>query len=358
MFQVRAETRFDFLSSVYRRLYESSAATAFQHPVWLDCLYRHLAPAAGAEPLVVTASREDGSLALVLPLLRRRRKWLRTLEFADLGVSDYAGPVCTAPTLRAIGDDPWARAQLRRALGRFHLMRVPKVRGDGTDLARLLGGATRVPMEGRAHAVRLAPPFARWRTANMDASLCRELDKKRRKLARKGSLTFERLADPAAIAETFRRSEELRRPRFEERGRTDILADPAALAFYIDVATSGMAEGFARTYALALDGKTIATLFGIRRERRLMVLVTAFDGGFRKLSLGNLLFEDVIADCIASGDEVFDLTIGDEGYKKDFGTVPTELTTVLRGGSLVGHLASRLLSRRWGSEIVKGLVRA
>jgi hypothetical protein len=50
--QVTAEPRFDFVGAEYGRLFERSDATAFQHPLWLDGLYRNLAPPLGAEPLV------------------------------------------------------------------------------------------------------------------------------------------------------------------------------------------------------------------------------------------------------------------------------------------------------------------
>ena len=43
-FDVRIENAFDFLSSEYAELFNRSAATAFQHPIWLDGLYGKLVP--------------------------------------------------------------------------------------------------------------------------------------------------------------------------------------------------------------------------------------------------------------------------------------------------------------------------
>ncbi|TIR63470.1 MAG: cellulose biosynthesis protein CelD, partial [Mesorhizobium sp.] len=39
MFEVTAEDAFDFRSTEYAELFASSAATAFQHPIWLAQLY-------------------------------------------------------------------------------------------------------------------------------------------------------------------------------------------------------------------------------------------------------------------------------------------------------------------------------
>jgi CelD/BcsL family acetyltransferase involved in cellulose biosynthesis len=95
-FDIAIEQGFDFLSPDYAELFDNSAATAFQHPLWLDTLYTRLASHVGATPLVVVVRhRATGALAMVLPLLRIRRGPIRTVEFADLRVSDYLAPVCS-----------------------------------------------------------------------------------------------------------------------------------------------------------------------------------------------------------------------------------------------------------------------
>src|ERR1041384_4084659 len=90
--EVAVEPLFDFLSGEYAQLFAWSRATAFQHPRWLDALYRKLAPAVNADPVIVTVRRE-GHLAMLLPLVRRRYGTLAAIQFADLGGSDYAFPV-------------------------------------------------------------------------------------------------------------------------------------------------------------------------------------------------------------------------------------------------------------------------
>lgn len=357
MFQVRAVSSFDFTAPGYSALFARSEATAFQHPIWLDRLYARLAPPFGATPLVVLVT-ENGRLALVLPLLRRRRGGLRVVEFADLGVSDYAAPVCSAEDFERICADRTALGSIAQALRPYDLLRVPKVRSDGLDLSRLLPRSLKQQMTGHAHAARLNGPFQTWRQANMPPCYCRELDRKRKKLSRRGPYRIVRITEAGAIAATFAASLELRRPRFLARGTPDVLEDSAAMSFYVEVAAAGASDGWARTYAMTFGGETVATLFALHHRRRLLVLLSAFDERLRKLSVGSLLFEDVIADCIREGDEVFDLTIGDEGYKKAFGTEQTGLGAVLKPGSIVGQVAHLMLSTTWTTNIVKGLARS
>ena len=49
-FDIVVEQSFDFLSPEYAELFDRSAATAFQHPIWLHSLYTRLAPEAGRNP--------------------------------------------------------------------------------------------------------------------------------------------------------------------------------------------------------------------------------------------------------------------------------------------------------------------
>ena len=101
MFDVAVDPLFNFLSGEYAELFACSRATAFQHPKWLDAIYRKLLPPKAA-PLIITVRRE-GRLAMVLPLVRRRYGALRAIEFADFGVSDYA---CAIVSERRRRHDP------------------------------------------------------------------------------------------------------------------------------------------------------------------------------------------------------------------------------------------------------------
>ncbi|MBN9013007.1 MAG: cellulose biosynthesis protein CelD, partial [Rhizobiales bacterium] len=68
--------------------------------MWLDAIYQKLVPHLKVDPLIVTVrDAADGRLVMLLPLVRRRHRGLRTIEFADLGVSDYVAPVASDATI-------------------------------------------------------------------------------------------------------------------------------------------------------------------------------------------------------------------------------------------------------------------
>ena len=78
------------LESVQRGL----KCTGFQSLNWLTVLYEELAPSKRAMPrVVIVTERNSGEVAIVLPLIVIKKRTLTVARSADLGVSDYGGPM-------------------------------------------------------------------------------------------------------------------------------------------------------------------------------------------------------------------------------------------------------------------------
>lgn len=339
-FDVCIDDAFDFLSEEYAELFKGSDATAFQHPLWLDSLYRKLAPAAAAKPLVVVVrARATGALAAVLPLLRVRRGPMRTIEFADLRVSDYLSPVCAATTFADLLQDRHACERLRRLLRPFDLLRVPKLLDARMPIENLLGAPHRSLMDTNAYATVLVAPFEQWQISALGRSYQKELAKKWRQIHKKGELSFSCCTDSASIAAAMEMMRKFRGPRFQAQGDGDLLQRQEYFDFYSDVALRGVGS-FTRLYAMKMDGNVIATALGLVHRDSLLVVMTAFDiEGYKSQSIGALMFERVAKDCIERGDRILDFTIGDEPYKMQFGGQPTPISSVTQAGSTAGALA-------------------
>lgn len=345
-FDIVVEQSFDFLSPEYAELFDQSAATAFQHPIWLHSLYTRLAPEAGATPLVVVVRcRATGALAMVLPLLRIRRGPLRTVEFADLRVSDYLAPVCSAEVFSQLLDDAAACAQLRRLVRPFDLLRMTKLPNGRLAIESLLGASGRVSMETNAYATVLVAPFEQWRASAIDRSYQKELAKKYRRLQKKGALSFSCCCDDASVLEVLDVMKKFRGPRFHAQGDGDLLQRPKYYGFYSDVALRGLGS-FVRLYAMKMDGEVIAAVLGLCHRGSFLIIMSAFDiAGYRSQSLGALMFEQVARDCIERGDRMLDFTIGDEPYKKLFGAQPSPMWAITQAGSTAGAIAAFALKQ-------------
>lgn len=339
-FDIAIEEAFNFLSPDYAALFDGSAATAFQHPLWLDSLYTRLAAHAGARPLVVVVRRRaSGALAMVLPLLRIRRGPIRTIEFADLRVSDYLAPVCSPEVFASLLEDEGACAEIRRLVRPFGLLRMTKLPDGRLPVESLLGAPRRVSMETNAYATVLAAPFEQWRSSALDRSYQKELAKKYRQLQKKGALSFFCCDDTASVSEAMEAMKQYRGPRFQAQGDGDLLQRPEYYGFYSDVAVRGLGS-FVRLYAMKMDGNVIAAVLGLSHRSSFLVIMSAFDiAGYKSQSLGSLMFEQVARDCIERGDQMLDFTIGDEPYKKLFGAQPSPMWMVTQAGSTAGAIS-------------------
>ncbi len=355
MLLVQVEHSFDFLSDEYAELFSHSHATAFQSPLWLDRLYARLVPHVGAQPLIVTVrSRADGRLAMVLPLLRQRRGAMRVVGFADLRVSDYASPVCDELKFARILRDKTACDEIRQALMPYDMIRVQKMIDGSMKLEHLLDAKSRMSMKMNSYAVPLSAPFSQWRADNISRSYRKELDKKGRRLRRKGEVRFECSADPEVIEGTFHTMREHRRSRFQGN---DLLQKGAYFDFYVDIAIRGARAGLSRTYTLFLDGRPIAGIWGLLHKHEFLAILKGFDlAGYKTCSIGALAFERVARDCVERGDVSLDFTIGDEPYKRLFGARPTGMWMIARSGSRLGSIANFVVDQLpWARRLAKRL---
>jgi len=359
VFDVASENSFDFLSDEYRALFEDSRATAFQHPLWLDRLYRRLAPHLDVEPLVISVRWSDnGRLAMILPLIRRRYGVMKVIEFADLKVCDYASPICDDATFALILRNETACDQIRKALQPHDLLRIQKLREETLPVDRLLGTASRSSMNMNAHSVPLYGPFAKWRADNMDPLYRKELDKKGRRIRRKGDLRFEVCRDPELIKATFHSMREYRKRRFQDCADPDLVQSSLYFEFYLELAIAGANAGLCRTYTLSLDGRPISCVWGLKHRSQFLTVLGGFDlANYKNYSIGALVFEGIAGDCIEKGETVLDFTIGNESYKRLFGAQPTGMWMISRSGSSLGLLVGLVTKQMpWTIRVARRLM--
>lgn len=355
VFDVSVDNTFDFLSQEYAEQFAGSSATAFQHPLWLDSIYRKLVPAAAAKRLIIVLRyRANGALAMVLPLLRLQRGPISTVEFADLRVSDYLALPCSAEVFSEVLGDSCACLEIQRLIKPFDILRIPKL-PDGTfAIEVLLGAPPPVAAPSSAYSVTLTAPFEQWRVDALDRSYQKGLVKKWRQLQRKGAVSFSCCEDAATIVATLEMMREHRGLRFRARGDGDLLQRPEYFDFYSDIVLRGVGS-FVRLYALRVDDRVIAAVLGLCHKGAFCTILNAFElTGYRNQSPGALMFEQVAKDCIERGDRVLDFTIGDEPYKKLFGAQASPMWALTQAGSTTGALAGFALKQApWIKQVAK-----
>lgn len=327
------EAGFDFSSPEYGALFARSDADAFRHPVWMRHFFQTLVPARGAVACSLVGRDDDGRLVFVLPLILRRMKGVRLLETADLGVGDYAAPVVARDALGRLAGIPDLKAEVRAALPGHDILRLRPVRPEQVDVWRLFFDAADRPLDFAAHATELSAPYAEWRKRAFGKSFTRYLDRRRKRWQAAGTLRLDRLAGEeaaGAIAEIRR----LRRGRFGG----DPIQTQAVEAFYAGVAREG--TGLVHLYRLSDDGIPAAYAFCIAHAGRLLYLLIGCDyDRVSRHSPGLVLYDMMMEDWSGEPHAVFDFTIGDEPFKRDFATVPTPMHMLVATPTMLGKAA-------------------
>lgn len=316
------EPNFSFRSPEYAALLARSASHAFQGEAWLDGIVSLLAPALRATPRTVTVRTSDSKrLVLVLPLVRVQRGGLSVIEFADLGASDYNQIIYDPADTTLLLSDSALPGRILDLLAPCDLVSFDKVFGEDHVFEALLRRASRATMRVSTHPLALGGTWEDWRSSTLHERFRRDQDLKRRRLSKKGPLNTTALEDEQAVRESMAQLRRFRARRFEDRSGSDMLADDAIFAFYQGVALEGVKTGAARVFRMTCGPDTIGVVFGLWAKGRFYYTIPAFDlENYRTYSVGLLMLEDVIKHCIGVGDTIFDFTIGDYGFKQQFGT--------------------------------------
>ncbi|MHA3723941.1 GNAT family N-acetyltransferase [Leucobacter sp. HY1910] len=321
MFVVAREDDLDFRGDEYSHLFDRSTGSAFQHGVWIHRVYEQLAPASRARPCIITLrATEDGRLVGVLPFVMRRRGAARIIEFADLGVSDYAVPVIDREEVLAIRHETHLGVQIRDALGAFDLLLVERSPESTVPLSTLLHGArTRAHIYG-AHPTRLTADVESWR-ARLGARQVRHLDKAYKRLRAKGGYSFRSVTDLGELDLLLAQLRDFRSARFVERGGLDLFQDPRFFDFYRTVARDSIdGRGPVTVRVFEVGGQPAAIALDLLEPDRELYVITGYDfGGLRNYSLGLLIVDQIARAAIERGVSVLDMTVGDEPYKASFG---------------------------------------
>ena len=347
MLVVERLEEFDFLSEEYAGLFARSSATLFQHPTWLHHLYSSLAPAKAALPVVITVRDGCDRLVGVIPLLRRRHGPSRTIEFADLGVSDYAAPVIDQSWSYELAHDPRLAERIWDAIGPTDLLRIQKIRSTPHEMAALFGVTDCVRQPFDAHGIPLPSSFSEWREER-DPAFIRRLKEKRKRIGRnKRVLEHRVLTAPDEIDRAFDQMRSFREARFADRRAIDLMQDPVYDEFYRKVARDGaVGRGPGSTTILTIDNETVGVTFGLSNSDGDLFVLIGYDfTKWRNYSLGLVFVEQLIAVSIDHGRRIHDLTIGHEDYKADFGTVSTPMYAARRARTPTGWIAIRAIDQ-------------
>jgi CelD/BcsL family acetyltransferase involved in cellulose biosynthesis len=112
----------------------------------------------------------------------------------------------------------------------------------------------------------------------------------------------------------------LHQKRWEQRGLSGVFADQSARGFNLDIARLFSKEGWLGLYSLEISSEPVAMLYGFKYKSKYYAYISGMDPSYCKYGVGNLLFLQVINNCIKDNLMVFDFMRGAEAYKYRWNT--------------------------------------
>jgi CelD/BcsL family acetyltransferase involved in cellulose biosynthesis len=312
----------------------AGASTPFQHSRWLDAWYQAFAGVEHVEPLIaIISDAATGEQVALLPLIRRQQNGIRIVEFADLELTDYNAPVLgaaaprDAKAARALWRD--LLAALRRLPGGADLVRLRKmpVELDGRpNPLALLDGASPCALNG--NVVATGDDFDAWRY-QLERTVRKELERSWRVFTRDPAAAFAVITDRNQALRILSTMEIQQRTRIQYLGLNFILNDETSAAFYRNLVGDGVGSGYAVMSALTSGEEVVATLLGVRRgSRYVMVRISNAGDKWSNCSPGRLIIERTMAALHKDGVREFDFSVGNYAYKRRFGVTPLPLVDV------------------------------
>ncbi len=337
------------LESVQRGL----KCTGFQSLNWLTVLYEELAPSKRAMPrVVIVTERNSGEVAIVLPLLVTKKRTLRVARMADLGVSDYGGPILGLAPLKKRRSIRRVWRAIRHALKDVDLIKLERMPAEIGGLPNpLVTPATTAPARHNGNVLTIettVEDFLRSRGKKYR----KEVERCFRLWEKEGAPRFERAIAPEAIARGYSALEEQQGARHEALGSNYVLDEPAYRAFYERLVMDGTECDLGYLFTLEGNGAVIATLFGIVHDGT-FTLLRISNGGERwsHLSPGRLIVVEAMKYFVDKGVRRFDMGIGDYPFKRGFGVTEVPLYDLIVARDLAA--LPRAAFHRWKARARK-----
>lgn len=179
--------------------------------------------------------------------------------------------------------------------------------------------------------------------------LRQELDRRLRRLKELGDVEF--VVSTEASQELMQTYFALESKGWKGRGGTAVTDDPLVARMHDEFAREVAANQSLFVYQLKLNGKTIAMSLNIRYGDETIHWKTSYDEEYSKYSPGNLLFRELLSDCIRNGSTEIDFLSPPTPNKRFWATGEREHVAlyIFRPG-LFGNLLWA-----WKFKIISGL---
>jgi CelD/BcsL family acetyltransferase involved in cellulose biosynthesis len=309
------------------RAFEPQAdCTVFQSFDWLAAWQRHIGVLNGVTPAIVVGRDGAGAIQILLPLAVRKAGIVRELTWLGSELCDYNAPLLAANFSAQI--DAKRFIALWQDIARC-LQAHPCLRYDVVDLEKMpeTVGAQQNPMRhlggtmtpSGAYSTHLTGDWETFYTTKRSAATRRRDRTKRKKLSEFGAPTFVTPADASDILHTLDTLMAQKARSFAHMGVANLFAKPGHADFYRALATDPATRPLVHVSRLDVGATAAAVNLALTYRGCYYHLLASYDDGeLSRFGPGAAHLHDLLHYAIDHGFKIFDFTIGDERYKRDW----------------------------------------
>jgi CelD/BcsL family acetyltransferase involved in cellulose biosynthesis len=161
-------------------------------------------------------------------------------------------------------------------------------------------------------------PYIPLPPAALSSKFKSNLRRRRKRLEEQGAITVERVTAGARLQSGIEESFVMEQSGWKGRKGTAAAQNQSIRGFYSQLARSAANHDYLSLYFLKLNGKAIASQYGLTRGGVYSLLMTCYDESFKEHSPGHLLLEEVLKDCSAHDVRELDFLGCDLDWKLDW----------------------------------------
>jgi CelD/BcsL family acetyltransferase involved in cellulose biosynthesis len=165
------------------------------------------------------------------------------------------------------------------------------------------------------------PPSYDVLEARLSSKFKANLRRRRRRLEERGAITVERVTGGLELEQRLEDCFALERSGWKGRKGTAAAQSRRTRGFYTGLAHRAARGDYFSLFFLKVDGKPIASQYGLTRRGVYSLVMTCYDEAFSEYSPGHLLLEDVMKRCVAGGLSEFDFLGCDLDWKLDWSPI-------------------------------------
>jgi CelD/BcsL family acetyltransferase involved in cellulose biosynthesis len=309
------------------RAFEPHAdCTVFQSFDWLATWQRHIGARNGVQPAIVVGRDGAGAILFLLPLSVCAAGWVRELTWLGSELCDYNGPLL-APAFSARIDGAgflalWQditrslQAHPRLRYDIIVLTKMPETVGTQPNPVRYLGGTIN---PSGAYLTHLTGEWEAFYTGKRSSATRRRDRTKRKKLSEYGEIKFINPTSDDEILSSLDTLMVQKGRSFARMGVGNLFAKPGHTDFYRAIATDPVTTHVVHVSRLDVGTTAAAVnLALILRGRYYHLLASYTDCDLSRFGPGAAHLHDLMHYAIDRKCNIFDFTIGDERYKRDW----------------------------------------